>query len=64
MLLLAIVSLLCSFTGSMLSLAVWFHYDLEGWWEQRRRSRGPKPATPPRQAVVEELLEPFRRQDI
>lgn len=29
-----------SFIGSMISLALWMHYDLEGVWEQRRLAHG------------------------
>jgi hypothetical protein len=36
-LLLAVVA---SFIGNMLSLALWFHFDIEGWWEQRRLAHG------------------------
>ena len=31
---------LTSFIGSMFALALWMHYDLEGWWEQRRLAHG------------------------
>lgn len=29
-----------SFVGGMLALAIWVHWDLEGWWEQRRLRHG------------------------
>lgn len=36
------IAILTSFIGSMFSLVLWMHYDLEGWWEQRRLANGKK----------------------
>ena len=33
------LSVLASVIGSGLTVVVWFHYDLEGWWEHRRHAR-------------------------
>lgn len=35
-------AILSGFIGNMFSLAIWFHYDIEGWWEQRRLKHGKK----------------------
>lgn len=37
-----LIGTLSSFIGSMVALALWMHYDLEGWWEQRRLAHGKK----------------------
>ena len=34
-----VVSLASSFLGSLGSLAIWFHFDLEGYWEQKHHDR-------------------------
>lgn len=41
-LLAAVVDILTSFIGSMIALVIYMHYDLEGWYEQRRIRRGEK----------------------
>ena len=35
-----IATIVASGVGNMISLAIWFHYDIEGWWEQRRLQHG------------------------
>lgn len=40
LLLAAIVGLVTSGVGSWLALMVWFHFDFDGWWEQKRIERG------------------------
>ena len=37
-----LLGLLSGFIGNMLSLAIWFHFDIEGLWEQRRLEHGKK----------------------
>jgi hypothetical protein len=33
---------LSSFVGSFIAILVVLHWDIEGWWEQRRLSHGKK----------------------
>lgn len=40
MLELAAVGFATSFAGSMLALVIYMHYDLEGYWQQRRIRSG------------------------
>lgn len=37
--LLVLLSFVTSFAGSIAALIVWFHYDLEGYWDQHRHQR-------------------------
>lgn len=38
--LLLALSVPASALGNLISLAAWFHFDVEGWWEQRRLAHG------------------------
>lgn len=29
-----------SVAASLAALAIWFHFDIEGWWQQRRLEHG------------------------
>lgn len=33
------ISIVGSFVASMVSLVIWFHFDLEGYMEQKRHAR-------------------------
>ena len=35
-----IVGSVSSFIGSFIAIVVVLHYDIEGWWEQRRLAHG------------------------
>jgi hypothetical protein len=35
----ALLSFVASILGSLVALAIWFHYDLEGFWEHKRHDR-------------------------
>jgi hypothetical protein len=35
-----VATILASAVGNMLSLAIWFHWDIEGFWQQRRLEHG------------------------
>jgi hypothetical protein len=37
-----LLGLFSGFIGNMLSLAIWFHFDIEGFWQQRRLEHGAK----------------------
>jgi hypothetical protein len=39
MILTILLSFVASILGSLASLAIWFHYDLEGFWEHKRHDR-------------------------
>lgn len=39
-LLLILLSFVSSTLGSLVALAIWFHWDVEGFWEQRRLAHG------------------------
>lgn len=36
------IGTLSSFIGSFIAIVVVLHYDIEGWWEQRRLEHGKK----------------------
>jgi hypothetical protein len=40
--LIILLSLTSSTLGSLIALAIWFHWDIEGFWEQRRLEHGKK----------------------
>lgn len=40
MILFWIATVLASAIGNMISLAIWFHWDIEGFWQQRRLAHG------------------------
>ena len=35
-----LLEILASAIGSMIAVVIFFHYDLEGWYEQRRLKHG------------------------
>jgi hypothetical protein len=37
-----LIDLIASFIGGMAALVVWFHFDIEGFWQQRRLEHGKK----------------------
>lgn len=37
-----LIQVLASIIGSGLMLVVWFHWDIEGFWQQRRLAHGEK----------------------
>jgi hypothetical protein len=37
-----VINGLIDFLVSLLAFAIWTHFDLEGWYEQRRIARGRK----------------------
>lgn len=39
MILTILLSFVGSILGSLVSLAIWFHWDLDGFWQQRRHER-------------------------
>ncbi len=45
------LGVLAGFIGNLASLAIWFHYDVEGWWEQRRLKHGKQLDTRQREAA-------------
>jgi hypothetical protein len=38
----ALIGISTSFIGSFIAIVVVLHWDIEGWWEQRRLERGKK----------------------
>lgn len=36
----ALIGIATSFIGSFIAIVVVLHYDIEGWWEQRRLEHG------------------------
>lgn len=48
-----VLAVLASFLGSMLSLVIWLHFDLEGAWESRRLRHGARLDARQRRAAEE-----------